>query len=116
MVIGQSSEPMRKNPRKLWYDNLEEITVESDHEVTFHLGRRQPSLLNMLASGGSPVYPCHVSSRDMRLNPVGTGPLKFVEMRQQKIVKNGRAAWREGWWKYVEQTEVRDEYKKKKNK
>src|SRR3546814_5998329 len=44
MVIGQSSEPMRKNPRKPWYDNLEEITVESDHEVTFHLGRRQPSL------------------------------------------------------------------------
>src|SRR3546814_17071534 len=87
MFIGQSSEPMRKNPLKPWYDNLEEITVESDHEVTFHLGRRQPSLLNMLASGGSPVYPCHVSARDMRLNPVGTGPFQFVEMGQNQIIK-----------------------------
>src|SRR3546814_431328 len=52
----------------------------------------------MLASGGSPVYPCHVSARDMRLNPVGTGPFKFVELRQNQIVKLTRNEdyWKEG--------------------
>ncbi|MET4701134.1 peptide/nickel transport system substrate-binding protein [Constrictibacter sp. MBR-5] len=86
-IIGQSAEPMRKNPRKPWYDNLKEVTANGDHEVTFHVGRLQPSLLNMLASGGSPVYPCHVSARDMRLHPIGTGPFKFAELRQNEVVR-----------------------------
>ena len=46
------------------------------------LGRPQPSFLNMLASGYTPVYPCHVSTKDMRTNPIGTGPFKFVEFKR----------------------------------
>ena len=45
------------------------------------LKRPQPALLALLASGLSPVYPCHVSPRDMRSHPIGTGPFKFVEFQ-----------------------------------
>jgi peptide/nickel transport system substrate-binding protein len=44
----------------------------------------------MLASGYSPIYPCHVSTRDMRLHPIGTGPFKFVEFKQNEIIRLAR--------------------------
>jgi peptide/nickel transport system substrate-binding protein len=40
-----------------------------------------------VASGWSPVYPCHVPARDMRLKPVGTGPFKFVEFKPNEGIK-----------------------------
>ncbi len=90
MLISKDSK-LRKNPRRSWYFNLKEITTNGDYEATFHLGRPQPSLLTMLAGGMSPVYPCHVSAQQMRTKPIGTGPFKFVEFRQNesiKLVKN----------------------------
>src|SRR5215469_16063328 len=45
-----------------------------DNEVTFRLKRPQPSFIALLASGFTPIYPCHVSPRDMRSHPIGTGP------------------------------------------
>src|SRR5439155_12458256 len=57
-----------------------------DYEVTFHLKRPQPSLLMLLASGWSPVYPCHVSPRDMRSHPIGTGPFNFVEFKPNEHI------------------------------
>lgn len=77
----------RKNPRRIWYENLKEVTVNGDHEVTFHLGRPQPSLLAMLASGFSPVYPCHVAAKDMRTAPIGTGPFKLTEFKSNEKVR-----------------------------
>src|SRR5262249_34792460 len=71
---GKPADKLRLNPRKSWYQNLDEVTINGDFEVTFHLKRPQPSLLAMLASGWSPVYPCHVPARDMRTHPIGTGP------------------------------------------
>src|ERR1700743_1701210 len=62
-VAGHEDEKnpiMRKSPRKGWYGNLKEITTNGDFEVTFNLGRPQPSFLTMLAGGYSPVYSCHV--------------------------------------------------------
>ena len=91
MLRGVSKEKFRKNPRKDWYANVSDITVNGDSEVTFHLKRPQTSLLAMLASGYSPVYPCHVTPAQMRAHPIGTGPFKFVEMKQNediKLVKN----------------------------
>ena len=79
MLVGKSSEKLRLNPRKPWYRNLEEVTTNGDFEVTFHLRRPQPAFVAVLASGLSPVYPCHVPARDMRSHPIGTGPFKFVE-------------------------------------
>ena len=71
------NEDFRKNPRRVWYHNVKEITVNGDAEVSFQLNAPQPSFLALLASGYSPVYPCHVAQRDMRTKPVGTGPFKY---------------------------------------
>jgi peptide/nickel transport system substrate-binding protein len=91
MLQGKSQNKFRKNPRKDWYFNLENVTTEGDLQATFHLKRAQPALLAMLASGYSPIYPCHVSAGQQRTNPIGTGPFKFVELKQNeslKLVKN----------------------------
>lgn len=90
-IIGKEQSGFRKNPRKVWYDNLKEVTVDNDYQATFHLEHPQPSLLTLLASGHSPVYPCHVSAKDMRVAPIGTGPFKFVEFNSNasiKVVRN----------------------------
>ena len=82
---------IRKNPRKLWYSNLKEVKTNGDFEVTFVLGRPQPSFLTMLAGGYSPVYSCHVPDRVMRSKPIGTGPFKVVDFKRNesiKLVKN----------------------------
>src|SRR5215510_6910988 len=97
-LIGKDPEYLRRNPRKIWYENLTEVTLNGDNEVTFHLAKPQPSLLPMLASGLSPVYPCHVSARDMRTQPIGTGPFKFAEFKSHasiKLIRNGDY-WRKG--------------------
>jgi peptide/nickel transport system substrate-binding protein len=87
MLTGRSSEKLRLNPRKSWYRNLEEVATNGDYEVTFRLKRPQPAFLALLASGWSPVYPCHVPPRDMRSHPIGTGPFKFVEFKPNESIK-----------------------------
>jgi len=73
MLRGLSSAKLRKNPRQNWYDNVKEITTNGDFEASFHLKRPQPALPALLASGYSPVYPCHVPLAQMRQHPIGTG-------------------------------------------
>src|SRR6266478_4703245 len=70
LLTGKSSEKLRINPRKPWYTDLAEVTTNGDFEVAFHLKRAQPSFLALLASGWSPVYPCHVSPAEMRRHPI----------------------------------------------
>jgi peptide/nickel transport system substrate-binding protein len=86
-LTGKDPDDFRKNPRAIWWQNLKEVTLNGDYEVTFNLNRPQPSFLSLFASGYTPVYPCHVSTKDMRTNPVGTGPFKFVELRRGESVK-----------------------------
>ena len=88
----------RKNPRKIWWHNLKEVTASGDHEVTFHLGRPQASFVALFATGYNPVYPCHVSAAEMRTKPIGTGPFKFVEFKSNESVKLVRNPdyWRKG--------------------
>ena len=112
-VRGKGDEKLdiiRKSPRKIWYINLEEVTTNGDHEVTFRLGRPQPSFLSMLASGYSPIYTCHVPGRDMRSKPIGTGPFKVVEFKRNESIRLVRNPdyWKKGrpWldaidWKIV---------------
>src|SRR3954468_8001963 len=90
LLLGAASEKLRVNPRKSWYRNLDKVSTKGDYEVTFHLKRPQPALLALLASGWSPVYPCHVPPRDMRTNPIGTGPFKFAEFRPNEVVRTVR--------------------------
>jgi peptide/nickel transport system substrate-binding protein len=72
LLLGRSPEKLRANPRKAWYQNVETVTADTDLTTTFHLKRPQPAIIALLASGYVPVYPCHVSPRDMRQHPVGT--------------------------------------------
>ena len=96
LLTGKSAEKLRINPRKSWFDNLEKVSSNGDYEVTFHLKRAQPAFLASLATGWSPIYPCHVSPRDMRTRPIGTGPFKFVEFQPNQVI---RVAKNPEYWK-----------------
>jgi ABC-type transport system substrate-binding protein len=88
MLIGKGEvADFRKNPRKVWYFNLDEITTNGDYEVTFNLKQPQPSFLMLLSSGFSAVYPCHVPQQAMRTRPIGTGPFKFVEFKRGESIR-----------------------------
>src|SRR5437773_95161 len=89
-LMDRAPEKFRINPRKAWYRNVEEITTSGDYEVTFHLKRPQPYLIALLASGQSPVYPCHVTPAQMRQHPIGTGPFKFVEYKPNEHIRTVR--------------------------
>src|ERR1044072_6819179 len=74
-------EKPRRHPRSAWWGHPEKVTVESDVDVTIHLKRRQPALLALLASGYSPIYPCHVPKAGMRSKQIGNGPLQLAEVQ-----------------------------------
>jgi peptide/nickel transport system substrate-binding protein len=62
----------------------------------------------MLASGFSPMYPCHVDAKDMRTAPVGTGPFKFVSFKSNDTIRLTRNPdyWNKGF-PYVDAIEWR---------
>jgi peptide/nickel transport system substrate-binding protein len=98
MLMGKSPQKFRQNPRKSWYDQVNEVTTSGDYEASFNLKRPQPALLALLASGYTPIYPCHVSPADMRTHPIGTGPFKFVEFKANESIKLVRNPdyWKKG--------------------
>ena len=87
LLMGSGTDRLRVNPRKAWYSNVKEVTMKGDYEVSFHLKQPQPALLALLASGWSPIYPCHVPAREMRQHPIGTGPFKFVEFKPNEYIR-----------------------------
>jgi peptide/nickel transport system substrate-binding protein len=87
MLLGKSAAKFRINPRRSWYWNLDRVTTNGDHEAIFHLKQPQPALITLLASGYSPVYPCHVPPQEMRQHPIGTGPFKFVSYRPNEAIR-----------------------------
>jgi peptide/nickel transport system substrate-binding protein len=115
-LTGKDPDDFRKNPRAIWWQNLKEVTVNGDYEATFILNRPQPSFLTMFASGYTPVYPCHISTKDMRIKPIGTGPFKFAEFKRGDSIKFVRNAdyWKKGKpyldgidWKVIENRSTR---------
>lgn len=96
LVQGKREDKLRTNPRRSLFDNVVEVVPNGDLEVTLKLGRPQPSMLNLLASGYTPMYPCHVNAATMRTKPVGTGPFTFVEFKQNEII---RLAKNPNYWK-----------------
>ena len=98
LLSGKSSEKLRLNPRKSWYRNL----AGGDHQrrLRGHLPskRPQPAFIALLASGFSPVYPCHVAPHEMRQHPIGTGPFKFVEFKPNELITVARNPdyWKKG--------------------
>jgi peptide/nickel transport system substrate-binding protein len=87
LLMGKTKEKLRLNFREAWFFNLTQVTANGDNEVIFRLKRPQPAFLSLLASAYSPIYPCHVSPRDMRTHPIGTGPFKFVEFKPNEGIK-----------------------------
>src|SRR6202048_1735751 len=96
LLTGKAKEKLRLNYREAWFHNIDRVTTEGGNEATFHLKRAQPALISLLASGYSPIYPCHVSARDMRSHPIGTGPFKFVEYKPGQSIKVARNS---DYWK-----------------
>ena len=98
MLMGKSPQKFRQNPRKSWYNQVNEVTTNGDFEASFHLKRPQPALLALLASGYTPIYPCHVTPAEMRVHPIGTGPFKFVEFKANESIKLTRNPdyWKKG--------------------
>jgi peptide/nickel transport system substrate-binding protein len=86
LLLGNAKDKLRLNPRKAWYRNLAEVTTKGADEAIFHLRRPQPAFVTLLASGYSPIYPCHVPPRELRSHPVGTGPFKFVEFKPNERI------------------------------
>jgi len=87
LIQETGTDKFRKNPRKLWYNNVVEVSTTGDYDVSLRLNRPQPSLLAMLASGYSAIYPCHVNAARMRTNPIGTGPYKLAEFKQNEVIR-----------------------------
>src|SRR5713226_34739 len=87
LILGKSPTRLRIDPRKSWYWNLDHVAAKGADEVVFRLKQPQPAFIALLASGFSPVYPCHVPPADMRQHPIGTGPFKFVEYKPNQGIK-----------------------------
>jgi peptide/nickel transport system substrate-binding protein len=88
MLIGKGdTADFRRNPRAVWWARVQDVTINGDTEATFELNQPQPSLLVLLASSFSPVYPCHVSQQVMRTRPIGTGPFKLAEFRRGDSIR-----------------------------
>src|SRR6202166_3777271 len=85
MLIGKSeAQDFHRNPRRVWYSKLQDVSISGIYEATFELSEPQPCLPVLLASAFSVVYPCHVPQQVMRTNPIGTGPFMFAEFNRGK--------------------------------
>src|SRR5215467_5617959 len=78
---------LRLSARKDWYANVEGIEAPDPSTVVFKLKRPQPSLLLMLASGYSPVYPAHVPLAELRQRCIGTGPFRLKHYARGEMVE-----------------------------
>jgi peptide/nickel transport system substrate-binding protein len=88
LVRGVSSFRLKLNPRKLWYENVQEVATHGDFEVAIALKRPQPGLLGLLAAGSSPIYPAHVDPAELRGRALGTGPFlaKSIKLGEELLV------------------------------
>lgn len=96
LIQGKLEDRLRLNPHAPWYSNVTEVTAKGDDHVVFRLGRPQPALIQLLAAAGAPVYPAHMSARDMRATPIGTGAFKFAEYRRGEVLRFTRNT---NYWK-----------------
>src|SRR5215467_1507819 len=88
MLIGKGeTQDFKRNPRKVWYTKLQDVSTNGDYEATFVLTEPQPSLPVLLASAFSAVYPCHVPQQAMRTKPIGTGPFKLAEIKRGDSIR-----------------------------
>jgi peptide/nickel transport system substrate-binding protein len=98
LLAGTAKDNFKVNFRKGWYANVASVAINGEQEAVFTLKAPQPALLALLASGFTPIYPCHIPPGKMRTAPIGTGPFKFVEYRGNQGIKLARNAnyWKKG--------------------
>lgn len=88
-----------KGPQRSNYTAISEVEVIDDNTVDFHLSAPDPVLLTKLAGYGAmilpPKYVTENTEEFFNLNPVGTGPFKFVSY-EPKVSLN-LAAY-DGFW------------------
>lgn len=88
-AVRFSIERLKQGPRGADWQSVESVEVVDDYTVIFHLSRPFPTLLNYLyfAPIVDPVYYSSHDEAHLSLNPVGTGPFKFVEwVKGQRLV------------------------------
>jgi peptide/nickel transport system substrate-binding protein len=90
LLMERAADKLKINPRKTNFVNLDRVTTNGDHEVTFHLKRPQPAFPMLLAGVTGAIYPCHVPAAEMRRRPIGTGPYKFQEFKPNEFIKVAR--------------------------
>lgn len=79
-------DPDNDSPNRELYTDIEEMEIEDDYTIHFHLERENPFLLNNLAR--IPVVPAHHGDReDFSTNPVGTGPYEFVSWDRDDVMR-----------------------------
>jgi peptide/nickel transport system substrate-binding protein len=83
LLQGKTSDKLRINPRKAWYRNLEEVTINGDYEATFVLKRPQPAFIALLAPGFRRFTPA-MSRRTCASNRSARA-VQFVEFSEQSI-------------------------------
>ena len=112
LLLEKGPEKLRVNPRRSSYRNLDRVSVEGDHQVSFHLLRPQPSFPMTLATGFTPIYPCHVPPAQMRRAPIGTGPFRFVAFQPNESIRVARnpTYWKPGrpWLDGIDYTIIRN--------
>ncbi len=68
------------------YNQVREVEIVNDHEVIIHTNGPDPILINRLSRLNSGIAPKHyvdeVGWEQFALQPIGTGPFKFVEWRR----------------------------------
>lgn len=71
--------------RHSYYEHVTDVEVVNDHEVVFHTATVDPIFLSALSRNGASVIPRHyyeaVGVEQASLQPIGTGPYRFVEYR-----------------------------------
>src|SRR6478736_6417957 len=88
MLIGKGDvADFHRNPRRVWYSKLQDVSINGDYEATFELSEPQPSLPVLLASAFSAVYPCHVPQATMRTKSIGTGLFKLVDFKRGDSIR-----------------------------
>ena len=93
LVTGKGEQKLRRNPRQSWYGNVDNVTANGDYEVTVHLKRPQPSILTLLASGYSPVYPCHIPVAQMRTKIVAEVEEAVATAQQEDAPVGSEEDW-----------------------